>query len=276
MAVLSREANFLILQMRPQRIVELHRDQLHCLTCLLFNVYRYNHRRYHSLTSIQGYSWRRRNTGKPYLTVVGQQPGRPRSNSPALSSPLLTLPLPPFLHGSKPSFPERNLLLLSLLIYSLFFFLLSHAYSLSLILLHSVLATLVKNKIVPDPFYGLQNETIIDIADSGRDFYTFWFFTTFHCNLVRFLLPYIVIHLFISHSFVFTFNFLCLPYIQSILLFLTYEARTSRTVTQTRHTFPQRRRCYIVSHIPNISQGFKIQSAKTVLEDADTDTVTHR
>lgn len=47
----------------------------------------------------------------------------------------------------------------------------------------TVLATLVKNKVVPDPFYGLQNQTIIDIADSGRDFYTFWFFTTFQCNL---------------------------------------------------------------------------------------------
>ncbi|KAK2419127.1 mannosylglycoprotein endo-beta-mannosidase [Trifolium repens] len=47
----------------------------------------------------------------------------------------------------------------------------------------TVLATLVKNKVVPDPFYGLQNEAIIDIADSGRDFYTFWFFTTFQCNL---------------------------------------------------------------------------------------------
>ncbi|KAK7344233.1 hypothetical protein VNO77_13609 [Canavalia gladiata] len=47
----------------------------------------------------------------------------------------------------------------------------------------TVLATLVKNKIVPDPFYGLGNEAILDIADSGRDYYTFWFFTTFHCKL---------------------------------------------------------------------------------------------
>ncbi|CAI9102221.1 OLC1v1000454C1 [Oldenlandia corymbosa var. corymbosa] len=47
----------------------------------------------------------------------------------------------------------------------------------------TVLATLVKNKRVPDPFYGLENEAIIDIADSGRAHYTFWFFTTFECNL---------------------------------------------------------------------------------------------
>ena len=42
----------------------------------------------------------------------------------------------------------------------------------------------MKNKVVPDPFYGLENEAIIDIADSGREYYTFWFFTTFQCKLV--------------------------------------------------------------------------------------------
>ncbi|MCD7453754.1 hypothetical protein HAX54_021987 [Datura stramonium] len=47
----------------------------------------------------------------------------------------------------------------------------------------TVLGTLVKNKLVPDPFYGLENESIIDIADSGREYYTFWFFTTFECKL---------------------------------------------------------------------------------------------
>ncbi|KAL8159506.1 hypothetical protein V2J09_001043 [Rumex salicifolius] len=47
----------------------------------------------------------------------------------------------------------------------------------------TVLATLVKNKLVPDPFYGLENEAILDIADSGREYYTFWFFTTFNFEL---------------------------------------------------------------------------------------------
>ncbi|KAK4427659.1 Mannosylglycoprotein endo-beta-mannosidase [Sesamum alatum] len=47
----------------------------------------------------------------------------------------------------------------------------------------TVLATLLKNKLVPDPFHGLENESIIDIADSGRQYYTFWFFTTFECKL---------------------------------------------------------------------------------------------
>ncbi|KAH6805791.1 glycoside hydrolase family 2 protein [Perilla frutescens var. frutescens] len=47
----------------------------------------------------------------------------------------------------------------------------------------TVLATLVKNKLVPDPFYGLENQAILDIGDSGREYYTFWFFTTFECKL---------------------------------------------------------------------------------------------
>ncbi|KAF8392455.1 hypothetical protein HHK36_022797 [Tetracentron sinense] len=47
----------------------------------------------------------------------------------------------------------------------------------------TVLGTLLKNNHVPDPFYGLENEAIIDIADSGREYYTFWFFTTFPCKL---------------------------------------------------------------------------------------------
>ncbi|KAK8620770.1 hypothetical protein V6N13_067232 [Hibiscus sabdariffa] len=47
----------------------------------------------------------------------------------------------------------------------------------------TVLATLVKNKVVADPFYGLENEMIHDIADSGREYYTFWFFTKFQCKL---------------------------------------------------------------------------------------------
>ncbi|KAL0697481.1 hypothetical protein Bca4012_053603 [Brassica carinata] len=46
----------------------------------------------------------------------------------------------------------------------------------------TVLGTLLKNKAIPDPFYGLENETITDIADSGRDYYTFWFFTKFQCK----------------------------------------------------------------------------------------------
>lgn len=58
-----------------------------------------------------------------------------------------------------------------------------------MVLIFSVLGTLVKNKLVPDPFYGLENEAILDIGDSGREYYTFWFFTTFECKLVCFGSP---------------------------------------------------------------------------------------
>lgn len=47
----------------------------------------------------------------------------------------------------------------------------------------TVLGTLLKNKLIGDPFYGLVNESIIDIADSGREYYTFWFFTRFQASL---------------------------------------------------------------------------------------------
>ncbi|GAB2277494.1 hypothetical protein Dimus_012201 [Dionaea muscipula] len=49
----------------------------------------------------------------------------------------------------------------------------------------TVLGTLLKNKLIPDPFYGLDNESIVDIADSGREHYTFWFFIKFHCKLAK-------------------------------------------------------------------------------------------
>ncbi|KDP23514.1 hypothetical protein JCGZ_23347 [Jatropha curcas] len=49
----------------------------------------------------------------------------------------------------------------------------------------TVLGTLVKSNVVPDPFYGLNNEAILDIAVSGREYYTFWFFTTFEHKLSR-------------------------------------------------------------------------------------------
>nr|CAB3465355.1 unnamed protein product [Digitaria exilis] len=45
----------------------------------------------------------------------------------------------------------------------------------------TVLGTLLKNELIPDPFYGLNNQAIVDIADAGREYYTFWFFTTFQC-----------------------------------------------------------------------------------------------
>ena len=41
------------------------------------------------------------------------------------------------------------------------------------------LTTLLSNGLILDPLYGLNNETIADIGDVGREYYTFWFCNTF-------------------------------------------------------------------------------------------------
>ena len=43
----------------------------------------------------------------------------------------------------------------------------------------TVLTTLLNNKKVPDPFYGMNNEKIADIYKTGNDFYTYWFVKDF-------------------------------------------------------------------------------------------------
>ncbi|WP_245576517.1 glycoside hydrolase family 2 protein [Flexithrix dorotheae] len=43
----------------------------------------------------------------------------------------------------------------------------------------TVLTTLLDNKLIPDPFYGMNNEKIKDIYDTGRDYYTYWFVRDF-------------------------------------------------------------------------------------------------
>ncbi len=43
----------------------------------------------------------------------------------------------------------------------------------------TVLTTLLNNKVVPDPFYGMNNERIPDIYNTGRDYYTYWFVKDF-------------------------------------------------------------------------------------------------
>lgn len=39
----------------------------------------------------------------------------------------------------------------------------------------TVLTTMLANKEVPDPFYGMNNKHIPDIYDTGREYYTYWF-----------------------------------------------------------------------------------------------------
>ncbi|RYE08009.1 MAG: glycosyl hydrolase, partial [Sphingobacteriaceae bacterium] len=43
----------------------------------------------------------------------------------------------------------------------------------------TVLTSLLNNKKVPDPFYGMNNERIKDIYRTGRDYYTYWFVKDF-------------------------------------------------------------------------------------------------
>ncbi len=39
----------------------------------------------------------------------------------------------------------------------------------------TVLTTMLNNKEIPDPFYGMNNEKIPDIYNIGKDYYTYWF-----------------------------------------------------------------------------------------------------
>ncbi len=43
----------------------------------------------------------------------------------------------------------------------------------------TVLTTLLQNNKVPDPFYGMNNELIPDIYETGSEYYTFWFQNSF-------------------------------------------------------------------------------------------------
>ena len=43
----------------------------------------------------------------------------------------------------------------------------------------TVLATLLHNKKVPDPFFGMNNKLIPDISNSGNEYYTYWFYNQF-------------------------------------------------------------------------------------------------
>lgn len=43
----------------------------------------------------------------------------------------------------------------------------------------TILTTLLNNKKIPDPFYGMNNEKIPDIYKTGNDYYTYWFVKDF-------------------------------------------------------------------------------------------------
>src|SRR5688500_2068080 len=43
----------------------------------------------------------------------------------------------------------------------------------------TVLTNQLALKVIPDPFYGMNNKTIPDIYSIGRDYYTYWFVNDF-------------------------------------------------------------------------------------------------
>jgi hypothetical protein len=43
----------------------------------------------------------------------------------------------------------------------------------------TVLTTMLNDKMIPDPYYGMNSKKIPDIYDTGRDFYTYWFVKDF-------------------------------------------------------------------------------------------------
>ena len=43
----------------------------------------------------------------------------------------------------------------------------------------TILTTLLHNKQIPDPFFGMNNNLIPDVYDTGRDYYTYWFYNNF-------------------------------------------------------------------------------------------------
>lgn len=49
----------------------------------------------------------------------------------------------------------------------------------------TVLTTLLNNNLIPDPFFGMNNNLIPDIYNTGRDYYTYWFYNEFELPEVK-------------------------------------------------------------------------------------------
>jgi hypothetical protein len=43
----------------------------------------------------------------------------------------------------------------------------------------TILTTLLHNNLIPDPFFGLNNNLIPDVYNTGKDYYTYWFYNEF-------------------------------------------------------------------------------------------------
>lgn len=49
----------------------------------------------------------------------------------------------------------------------------------------TILTTLLHNKQIPDPFFGLNNNLIPDVYTTGRDYYTYWFYNEFEIPEIK-------------------------------------------------------------------------------------------
>jgi mannosylglycoprotein endo-beta-mannosidase len=49
----------------------------------------------------------------------------------------------------------------------------------------TILTTLLHNKQIPDPFFGMNNNLIPDVYDTGRDYYTYWFCNEFQTPEIK-------------------------------------------------------------------------------------------
>ncbi len=49
----------------------------------------------------------------------------------------------------------------------------------------TILTTLLHNNLIPDPFFGMNNNLIPDVSVTGRDYYTYWFYNEFVLPVVN-------------------------------------------------------------------------------------------
>jgi hypothetical protein len=49
----------------------------------------------------------------------------------------------------------------------------------------TILTTLLYNNQIPDPFFGMNNNLIPDVFETGRDFYTYWFYNEFELPEIK-------------------------------------------------------------------------------------------
>jgi mannosylglycoprotein endo-beta-mannosidase len=49
----------------------------------------------------------------------------------------------------------------------------------------TILTTLLHNKQIPDPFFGMNNNLIPDVYNTGRDYYTYWFYNEFETPQIK-------------------------------------------------------------------------------------------